>query len=86
MVNLFVEAEFVAFIPTGSALVEECKGSFNTAKVRKSLTKLSSYLENISEFSEPAILAFCTTIPCWYKLISGYPKHRKLVMKVYIYY
>lgn len=79
---LFLEADFVAFISSASSLVEECAGNFGTGKVRKSLTKLSTYLGNLSELSEPSILTFCTVIPSWYRLLSGYPKHRKLVMKV----
>ena len=79
---MFLEAEFLSFISSGSDLVEECAGNFGTPKVRKSLTKLSAFLEKLSELSEPSIMAFCTSIPSWYRVLSGYPKHRKTVMKV----
>jgi len=80
-----LESKFLDFILSGPAIVEECSGNFNTAKVRRSLNQLSAYLENLAELSEPSVLAFCSNISSWYRLLSGYPKHRKLVMKVIVF-
>jgi hypothetical protein len=80
----FLESEFVSLILSGPGLVQEFSGNYNSAKVRKSLNQLASFLENLAEMSEPSILIFSSNISCWYRLLSGYPKHRKLVMKVFL--
>lgn len=80
-----VGLEFSAFIATGSKLVTESAGNFSSKQVRKALAQLSAYLENHSEFSESTVLTFCSGISSWFRLLTGFPKYRKLVLKVILF-